>query len=417
MYRKIKQLIAKDQHQKVLIKNFSYLFILQVFSYIFPLLTIPYLAHVIGVSGFGKIAFAAAIIVWFQTIVDWGFNYTGTRDIARNKDDLNIVSSIFSNIFWIKICLAIISFIFLLILTTFVSYFKENQLLLIITYFLIPGRILFADWFFQAIEKMKFITILDLVSKLIFTLAIFIFIKKSQDYIIQPLLLGMSYMLVGLISLILIIFKFKVKIISPNFKQMIDILKNSSNIFLNNLVPNLYNSFSSVLLGMWSGAVSNGLLDAGTKFANIAQQFTNIISRVFFPFLSRNLDKHDIYVKINIALAFVASILLFLTAPIIIRIFFTPEFYPSITILKIMSWSIFFLALNSSYGLNYMILNGFEKVLRNITFICSFIGFLLAFPLIYFYDAIGAAITITVARGILGFSIMFKAKSIQRSVK
>lgn len=49
----------------------------------FPLISMPYLARVIGADGFGKIAFASAIVVWIQTISDWGFNLTATRDVAQ----------------------------------------------------------------------------------------------------------------------------------------------------------------------------------------------------------------------------------------------------------------------------------------------------------------------------------------------
>lgn len=66
--------------------NFMWLSALQVAGYVFPLITMPYLARIIGVEGFGKIAFASAIMVWIQTIADWGFNLTATRDVAQNRE-------------------------------------------------------------------------------------------------------------------------------------------------------------------------------------------------------------------------------------------------------------------------------------------------------------------------------------------
>lgn len=412
----LKNRISANKDGKALASNFGYLMIMQITGYIFPLLTIPYLAKVIGVDGFGKIAFAAAVIVWFQTITDWGFSYTATRDVARNRDSLEKVSEIFSNVLWAKSLLALVSFIILFILTEFIPYLKENQILLFITFILVPAKILFADWFFQAIEKMKFITIFDLISKAIFTLCIFIFVKEKSDFILQPLFLSLGSILVGLASFYLIIFKFKIKILSPNYLEIINTIKNSKDVFINNIVPNFYNSFSSVLLGFWGGSVANGLLDAGGKFANIAQQFINIFSRVFFPFLSRRSDKHSVYAKINITISIVSSIVLVLIAPFVIKIFFTPEFYQSIIVLQIMACSLVFLALSSTYGVNYMIIHGYEKSLRNITIISSLIGFILCFPLIYLYNFLGAAITVTLTRAIIGLSIMFKAKAIQRSI-
>lgn len=411
-----KNRISANKDGKALASNFGYLMIMQITGYIFPLLTIPYLAKVIGVDGFGKIAFAAAVIVWFQTITDWGFSYTATRDVARNRDSLEKVSEIFSNVLWAKSLLALVSFIMLYIITELIPYLKENQILLFITFILVPAKILFADWFFQAIEKMKFITIFDLISKAIFTLCIFIFVKEKNDFILQPLFLSLGSILVGLASFYLIVFKFKIKILPPNYLEIINTIKNSKDVFINNIVPNFYNSFSSVLLGFWGGSIANGLLDAGSKFANIAQQFINILSRVFFPFLSRRSNKHNIYAKINILISVISAILLIALAPFIIGIFFTPEFYSAIPVLQIIAFSLIFQTLISTYGLNYLIIHGFEKSLRNITIVCSIVGFVFSFPLIYFYNFLGAAILITGTRIILGLCIMYKAKAIQRSI-
>lgn len=417
MINKFKVLISrvnKSKDGKVLASNFGYLMLLQIAGYIFPLITIPYLARVIGVEGFGKIAFAAAVVVWLQTVADWGFNYTATRDIARNRDNHEKISEIFSNVLWARILLMLLSFILLMIAIATIPYFKENQTILLVTFLLIPGHILFPDWFFQAMEKMKFITIFNLGSKALFTAFVFIFIKEKSDFILQPLFITLGYAISGFLSMYIILVKWKVKISPPKPRAIYITIKNSTDVFINNIMPNLYNSFSTVLLGFYGGSVSTGLLDAGSRFISICQQFIALISRVFFPFLSRRSEKHNIFIKINLSVSIVTSLTLFFLAPIIIKLFFTQEFYQAITVLQIMSVSIVFLALSNAYGVNYMILQGHERELRNITFLISLIGFALSFPLIYFYNFIGAAITITFTRCILGISIMRKAQKIKK---
>lgn len=419
MINKVKKFINrinKSKDGKVLASNFGYLMILQITSYIFPLITIPYLARVIGVEGFGKIAFSAAVIVWFKTIADWGFNYTATRDVARNRNNPEKISEIFSNVLWARIFLTFLSFISLMLAISTIPYFKQNESILLVTFLLVPGYILFPEWFFQAMEQMKFITIFNLFSKAVFTAFVFIFIKKESDFILQPLFISLGYAVSGIFAMYIVIVKWKIKILPPSIFGIYSTIENSTNVFINNIMPNLYNSFSIVLLGFYGGSVSNGLLDAGSKFINIVQQFIMVISRVFFPLLSRRSDKHNIFIKINLSVSFISSIALFLLAPIIISIFFTKEFYQAIPVLQIMSVSIVFLALNNAYGTNYMIIQGYEKELRNITFFVSLIGFVSAFPLIYYYDFLGAAITITFTRIILGLSVTHKAYNIISSI-
>lgn len=403
-----------NKNAKTVASNFAWLSVLQIAGYIFPLITMPYLARVIGVEGFGKIAFAFAVMVWIQTIADWGFNYTATRDVAQNRNNYKRISEIFSNVLWARCVLMLISFLFLMVLVVIFPKFRNNIEILLISFLMIPGQILFPDWFFQAMERMKYITILNVLSKLIFTIAVFVFIRNKEDYLLQPLFTSLGYLVSGLIAFYYILFKWKVKLQMPIVKNISLTIKQSTDVFLNNLMPNLYNSFSMVLLGVIGGDIANGKLDAGTKFVNIAQQFMQVLSRAFFPFLSRKLDKHDIYVRINIVLSLCMSILLFIFSPLLINIFFTEEFSDAVIVLRIMSISILFLSLSNVYGTNYMILAGYERQLRNVTSIVSIIGFVLSFPLIYYWNYIGAAITITLTRGILGISIMFKAKMLKR---
>lgn len=409
----IKNRILSSKDGKTLFANLGYLSLLQIAGYIFPLITIPYLAKVIGVDGFGKIAFASSVIIWFQTISDWGFNYTATRDVAKNRSDIGRVSDIFSSVFWARCLLMIVSFIILVFLIILIPKFREDSNVIFATFLMIPGYIMFPEWFFQAMERMKYITILNILSKALFTVAVFIFVKEKSDYILQPLFVSCGYILSGILAFYYIrrIWSIKLKKVPP--ATIFSAIRSSFDVFLNNIMPNLYNSFSTMLLGFVGGPSANGIYDAGCKFVNIAQQFMQVVSRTFFPFLSRKIEKHHLYVIINVFLAAVGSLLLFLLSPLLIKLFFTPEFISSIIIMKIMSISLFFLMLSDVYGTNYMIIQGKERKLRNITLICSLIGFAISFPLIHYFDYIGAALTVTITRGLLGFSSMFYAKRLQ----
>ena len=126
--------IAKNKDARTLASNFVWLSALQVASYIFPLITIPYLAKVIGADGFGKIAFASAVMIWIQTIADWGFNLTATRDVAQNRDDTNKISEIFSNVLWARCLLALLSLAILLLLIFIVPKFYENRAVILVTF-------------------------------------------------------------------------------------------------------------------------------------------------------------------------------------------------------------------------------------------------------------------------------------------
>ena len=398
---------------KVVASNFAYLSILQIVGYIFPLITIPYLARVIGVDGFGKIAFAASIMVWVQTVVDWGFNYTATRDVAKNRNNPDMVSAIFSNVLWAKLLLMLVSFVILVFLIFFIPKFRDNYEVILVTFLMVPGLIFFPEWFFQAVERMKYITILNVLEKSIFTILVFLLVKEKDDYILQPLFVSLGYMCSGAIAFYIIVQKWKVKIFRPQLKHILKSIKQSTDVFLNTLAPNLFNSFSVILLGLLGGAVANGKLEAGTKFSNISYKFLEVLSRAFYPLLSRRISGHDLYAKVTISIAVIFAIFLFFMAPLIIDLFYTEEFRDAVIVLKIHSSTILFVALSQVYGINYMIIRGYERKLRNITFAISIVGFFIALPLVYFFDYLGAVLAITLPRAFIGISIMHSALRIK----
>ena len=413
VFQKINKITKGSQDKRILLANFSYLSLLQLTGYVFPLITMPYLAKVIGPSGFGKIAFALAVIVWIQTIAEWGFNFTATRDVAQHRDDKEKVSEILSNVLCSRILLALISFTILCLLIWVVPVFNENASIILVTYLTVPGSIIFPEWFFQAVEKMKYTTLFNLLIKLIFTILVFLLIKDEQDYIYQPLLTAVGYFICGLGALYLIFYKWKYHFRLPSFYVVCKTIQNGTDVFLNNLIPNLYNSFSILLLTAFGGAAANGIYDGGNKFAMIFSNLQSVISRTFFPFLSRRSDKHSVFMKINIAVSVFGAVLLFLLAPLIIKIMLGDDFNESIIVLRILSLSIIFLALNDTFGTNFLIINHHEQELRNITIIASIIGFFIAFPLVKYYSYVGAAITIFASRFVLGVLTFIQYKRLK----
>lgn len=408
----IKQ-INSSKDGKTVFANFGYLSLLQVAGYVFPLISMPYLARVIGADGFGKIAFASAIVVWIQTISDWGFNLTATRDVAQNRNNKELVSRIFSNVLWARSVLTLLSGIILLLVVLLVPYLRENADIIFVTFLLVPGYILFPEWFFQAIEKMKYTTLFNLLLKLIFTVAVFVFIHKREDYLIQPLLTTIGYLLCGIGALYLIFKKWGYTLYKPQWTEIFKTIRNSTDVFINNLMPNLYNSFSVMLLGFFGGSTANGIYDGGNRFPVIFYQFQSVLSRAFYPFLSRRPDKHSFYAKLNIVSALIGAVFLILLSPLVIKIMLGEEFEKSVIVMQILSFSVVFLAMGYTYGTNFLIINHKEKPLRNLTFISSIIGMCVSVPLVYFFSYIGAAVTVLFCRGLLGVGSYVLAKRIK----
>ena len=181
-------------------------------------------------------------------------------------------------------------------------------------------------------------------------------------------------------------------------------------------MPNLYNSFSTILLGVVGGGAAVGILDGGNKFIHFGTQVLQTIERAFFPFLSRRIDKHYIFQRLNICLSAIMAFGLFIFAPLLVRLLLSPEFAESVYVLRIRAISLIFFAITNTYGKNFLIIHHKEALLRKITVYCSITGFVLAWPLVYFYGFIGASLTVTISLALLAISYYLAAKHVQRTL-
>lgn len=414
-YYKIKERIRGSKDSKILLSNFISLFVLQIAGYVFPLLTIPYLANVIGVEKYGEIAFASAVMVYLQTVVDYGFVFSAVRDIARRQNNRDEVAEIYTNVMWSRFFLVLLSFFILVILILTIPKLSGIKWVLFASFFTVIGHAMFPDWMFQALEKMKFVTLFNIIIKLFFTGAVFIFIRSQSDYILQPILTSLGYVISG-IGAMWLIHRWGIRFGKPRIKLIKQSLKSNFDLFINQLVPNLYSNASILLLGFFHGNIANGIFDAANRFNQAGVSFFSIISRTFYPFLSRRMDKHNYFKKLNIVISLIVAGILFFGSPYIIHTFFPPDFNGAINVLRIISVSIVFLALNNVYGTNYLIIKGYEKEVRRITVYSSILGFIIAIPTIYYWSYIGVAITVAVSRGIMGIACMFKSKMIKDEI-
>lgn len=403
--------------RKNLLENFLSLSVLQVLGYVFSLITLPYLAKTLGVANYGRIAFGLAVISYFQCIVQWGFRYSAVKEIAVNRNNKEKVSDILSSVLCTSLFLMLIAFSLLLLIVYLIPSLREEARIILFTALIIPGYTIFPDWLYQGLEKMKYITIMSFTSKLIFTIGIFVFIKSPDDYVLEPVLQAIGQFIPGLLSLIYAKKVLKLKFYCVGIPKIINTMKEGFNIFLTQFTPTLYNQLSIVLLGSIAGQTALGIFSAAYKFIGITEQFSAVVSRTFYPFLARRIEKHHVFALLSGSISLLFSIFLFVFSDLIINVFFTEEYEQAITILRILSFGPFFLFLRNTYGLNGLVLINKDGSFRNIILLYSILGLIFAFIAIPMLGNIGVAITFIFIWLLMGVSSYFQFKKYQYGKK
>lgn len=289
-----------------------------------------------------------------------------------------------------------------------VPRFSEYWFIYAFCFLQLIGSALFPEWFFQGIEQMKYITIINASIKIFFTICIFVLIKSKEDYYYLPMLNMLGYLIAGIYGQLLLTIKYKLRFSFPGFAVIRKTLHDNFNIFVNQFVPNLYNNSTTFILGLLTNNSVVGIYGVSKNIVEYGIEIISILSRVFFPHLNRNFKSFDKFVK------------LILSIGLLIAIGFCIMSYPIVWVLKlpmigvpvicILAPSVFMFAMYCCYGTNYFIVKRQDRLVMKNTILASLTGFILSFPLILTMGAIGAAINLTFARCILGMGLWRKYK-------
>jgi PST family polysaccharide transporter len=348
--------------------------------------------------------FAHYFVQYFAVFVDFGFNYTGTRDISINKVNNEKIKDLFINIFFTKVTLLIIALILFIPIVYLFPRFRSDHLIYLGTFGIVIGRLFFPIWYFQGIEKMKYIAILKVASTLIFTIFVFIIITSKDDYILYPCLFSLSMIVPAIIAFLIAKKALKVKLKIPEHKAIINQLLKSKDVFISNLASTLYLASTPLILGITTNNneyVSNFTI--AEKTVRGIRYLMNPITQALFPNISRkfkiNKLTHNIHILTKISIA-ILPLAIFMIALIFvfserISILFTDNFNVSIVKnLWILSSIILLGTLNNVWGVLGMINLNLERKFRLYVLLAGVFNLAACFVLSHVYYDLGASIAV-----------------------
>lgn len=403
MLDKIKRLTNTEDKRRLL-SNFMSLSVLQGANYVLPLITLPYLVRVLGPEKYGLIAFAQAFIQYFNILTDYGFNLSATREISIHRDNAQKVSEIFSSVMIIKFCLLVLSFVIMSILVFSFWKFRQDWLIYYLTFGMVVGQVLFPVWFFQGMERMKYITFLNITAKLIFTFAIFVFIRQASDYIYVPLLNLFGYLVAGALALRIVFRGFKVGFKVPSYSSLIHQLKEGWYIFISQVAISGYNSSRLFAVGLFTDNTITGYYAIAEKLMNVVitfplasllQSLYPRLSKIYSENKERAIRLMNKFQSIT-TIAYLSGLpVLYFLAPWVIKIISDEPYPETILSFRLLLLAVFFISANA-FRVHFLLISGKDDVYLKIHTIMGIGGLILVFLMTYFFSFVGTCVSIII---------------------
>ncbi len=129
--------------------------------------------------------------------------------------------------------------------------FRVDWALYFLAYGMVIGQAYFPIWFFQGMEKMKYITVLNITAKLIFTVLIFVVVRESSDYIYVLLINSFGFIVAGVVSFWIVLRHFKIRLVFPPVRIAYGYLKDSTQFFLSQVSVMACTTSNTFALGIF----------------------------------------------------------------------------------------------------------------------------------------------------------------------
>lgn len=235
-----------------LFKNTIYKSLLSMVNIVVPLIIGPYIMRLLDTELYGVYNKVYADYQIFLVFASFGIYTLGVREISKIRNDEKTVSKLFTNLFLISFLSNIVVLI-IYIIFSFNTSSGITRLLYLIMAIQIVANIFYVEFVNEAIENYRFIAIKSVIVKIIYFIAVILWVRKPQDVVAYALIVSLVNFINNITSFIYakkrIKFDFSEIKIKKYIKPLIAVLVISN-------ADLLYSQLDKVMLGNYVSNIS-----------------------------------------------------------------------------------------------------------------------------------------------------------------
>jgi PST family polysaccharide transporter len=299
----------------------------------------------------------------------------------------------------------LIGFSILLLALALFDTLGSESLIYILTFGMVVGQVLFPIWFFQGMEKMGYIAILNIVAKLFFLVAILLFVKEKEDAYLVPLFNSLGFILVGIVSLFYIYKHFNIRFVWQPYSVLKRYFLMGWHIFLSHMAVLFYTSSNIFILGLFTNHLVVGYYAIADKVISALVSLGDILNQVFFPYLSKKWEEnrqeyyqlfYKILKSIVLGMGVVTLIVVWISSDIV-HLLSNKEIEITTELLQIMSLSIILFPLGGLFSQSFVTQKHTVYVSKS-TFWTLLVNVLFVGLLVPLYGVYGLAIAVVLVQ-------------------
>ncbi|OWV26302.1 hypothetical protein B7988_06880 [Fibrobacter sp. UWB1] len=353
----------KIKNHSVILKNTGYLTIIEFLRLLMPFIALPYLITTVGPENYGTVIFAQTVVSYFSYFVNFGLDVSAVKEISVNRESRKKLSEIVCTVLGVKFTFFLISFLVLSIGLFFIPFGKAHLFLFYSAFLTCFSDVLFPTWFFQGIEKMKYLTVIRATSVFLYTGSIFIFIRIPEHFERIALLQSSCNLLAGCVSVFILVRIIRLRFFMPSYQNMKNTVKEAFPFFLSR-ISNFFNgSIAKLICGTFFSMHLVAAYDLMHKIAVGAELPVSMLNQAVYPHIAKSKSRlfTTKFFFVVMGISFFTSLCMFTLAPLANIVFANGSLPESVVLIKIAAFSAFFVGIDVYMGAPVLVSFGYPR--------------------------------------------------------
>ena len=397
--------------RQTLVRNVGALFGGHALGLVVPLLVIPYLARVLHPVGWAPVLVAQALAAWLILIMEFGFDLSATRAVARARDTPERVSDVVWGVQSAKLFLAPVTCGVCGLALIALPTLRSEPLLLgsALSYALLRGLSPF--WYFQGQERVRRAIVVEAGTKALAALGCLLVVRAPGDgwrvVALQALFSGIS---------LVILTKWmvgEVRLRRPSATLARAALRDSAHLFAFRASAGLYTQANTLILTTLASASTVAFFGGGERLVRAAVNLLQPLTQAFFPRVSFLTSADPPAARRAVAQSLIGiggfgavlGLGAALGAPILVRVLLGPDYDAAIPVVRALSPLPLLVSLGTVLGLYWAIPFGFERAFLAIVLAAGVANLGLAMLLVPRFAALGMAAAVVLSEAFVAAAL------------
>lgn len=365
----VTKLLSKDRLRTLwyentkVAENYVFMTLLQVLNMCFYLLIYPFLIRRLGAEGYGTYAYAWSMTAIVMAVVNFGFDLPNAKKVAEivgantrgnkvlSEAQKTSIGDVLSCVQTAKAGVELVVLVVYVVLLHCVPVMRDNSLIFSVAFIQTLTCILFPQWYFQGVQRMRVVTIVQVVVKICSLPFIFAFVKTPADVWLFMLISSLTSVTGGAIAWVIIRCKDQIIIHFVRPARCKSYYQEAVPFFLTNVMGIVKEQGIVLLVGGFLGMANVSVYDLANKIVTVPRILLLQLNNALYPKVvvdrSSSAVKKIMWGEVVLSLAVVA--LLAATGRWIVLLFAGKSLLEAYPVSVLLSLTILFWMLGTAY--------------------------------------------------------------------